>query len=168
MPTYKAQDEKARQTDKAVAAILEVERQERERKTAKLRALRLARGDDRPDLTSEASIQVQGARRSRATTRSPNMKLQAVRTTMRRIEFDTPVKVSLGKPRRSTLVRTTVEAARCLESESWPARDKPLSRIAAKALDAASRGHVTPAEAREAFADAALEAHVLVVGASKH
>jgi hypothetical protein len=49
MPTSRAQGEKARQTDKAAAAILKGERQAREEKTAKLRALRLARGDVRPD-----------------------------------------------------------------------------------------------------------------------
>jgi hypothetical protein len=48
MPTYKAQVEKARQTDETVAGILEMEREARKRKTAKLRALRLAKGDDRP------------------------------------------------------------------------------------------------------------------------
>lgn len=76
---------------------------------------------------------------------------------MRRIEFDTPVTIALGKPRGSKIVRTTVEATRWFQSESWPTRNKPFSRMAADALQAASSGHVTPAEAREAFADAALE-----------
>jgi hypothetical protein len=93
---------------------------------------------------------------------------RTVRTAMPRIEFDTPVKISLGTPRRSRVVRTTVEAARCLASGSWPTREKPLCRIAAKALDAARAGHLTPAEAREAFADAALEAHVLIPAEIRH
>jgi hypothetical protein len=87
---------------------------------------------------------------------------------MRRTEFDRPVRIRLGKPRRPRVVTTTIEAARCLESESWPTPHKPLTRIAAKALDAARAGHLTPAEAREAFADAALEAHVLVLGETRH
>jgi hypothetical protein len=89
-------------------------------------------------------------------------------TGMRRMEFDTPVTIALRKPQGPMVVRTIFEAADCLRSESWPTRDKPLTRIADKALDAARAGHLTPAEAREAFADAALEAHVLVPGQVRH
>jgi hypothetical protein len=87
---------------------------------------------------------------------------------MRRTEFDSPVKIAVGKPRLHRSVRTIAEAADCLRNESWPTRNKPFSRIAARALDAAKTGHVTPAEAREAFADAALEAHLLVLRQTKH
>jgi hypothetical protein len=87
---------------------------------------------------------------------------------MRRIEFDRPVRIAFGKPRRPKAVKTVVEASDCLKSESWPTRHKTLSRIAVKALDAARTGHLTPAEAREAFADAALEAHLLVPAEPKH
>jgi hypothetical protein len=87
---------------------------------------------------------------------------------MQRTKFDRPVRIALGKSRRPRIVRTIVEAAHCLRSESWPTRDKPASRIATKALEAATTGHLTAAEAREAFADAALEAHVLVPGETRH
>ena len=100
--------------------------------------------------------------------RSELGKPHPARTDMRRIKFDTPVRIALGKPRPPTVVRTVVEASACLMSENWPTRNKPLSRIAVKTLDAARSGHVTLAEAREAFADAALEAHVLVPPETKH
>ncbi|WP_412535130.1 DUF982 domain-containing protein [Mesorhizobium sp. BAC0120] len=87
---------------------------------------------------------------------------------MRHIEFDRPVKIALGKPRRARAIKTVIEASNCLKSPDWPTGHKPLSRIAAKQLDAARIGHLTPAEAREAFADAALEAHVLVPAGTKH
>ncbi len=80
---------------------------------------------------------------------------------MRRFEFDKPVKINFGRPRGSRTVSTVLEAANCLQSESWPARGGPCRGMAAKALDCVSTGHITPAEAREAFTDAALEAGVL-------
>lgn len=87
---------------------------------------------------------------------------------MQPTDFDTPVMIAFGNPRQRRQVKTIAEAANCLRSKSWPARDKPFSRIAASALDAARTGHVTPAEARNAFADAALEAHLLVSRQAKH
>lgn len=80
---------------------------------------------------------------------------------MRRIEFDKPVRVNFGRPRGSRTVSTVGEAVNCLQSENWPAKSGPCRGMAAKALDCVSAGHITPAEAREAFADAALEAGIL-------
>jgi hypothetical protein len=64
---------------------------------------------------------------------------------MQRIQFDRPVRIALGKSRRPRIVRTIVDAAHCLRSESWPTRDKPAPHIATKALEAATTGHITPA-----------------------
>jgi hypothetical protein len=38
-----------------------------------------------------------------------------------------------------------------------------MRKLAARALVGATEGHLTPAEARQAFIDAALEARILVV-----
>jgi hypothetical protein len=80
---------------------------------------------------------------------------------MRRIEFDKPVKINFGRPRRSRTVSSVREAVHCLKSENWPAKSGPCRRMATKALGGVSSGHITPAEAREAFTDAALEAGIL-------
>lgn len=80
---------------------------------------------------------------------------------MRRIEFDKPVRIDFGRPRRPRKVSTVREAVHCLKSENWPAKGGPCQRMAAKALNCVSTGHITPAEAREAFTDAALEAGIL-------
>ena len=80
---------------------------------------------------------------------------------MRRIEFDKPVRIDFGRPRRSRKISTVREAVQCLRSENWPAKGGPCQRMATKALNCVGTGHITPAEAREAFTDAALEAGVL-------
>ena len=87
---------------------------------------------------------------------------------MQRTDFDTPVMIAHGGPRQHRKVKTIAEAANCLRNESWPARHKPFSRIAERTLDAVRTGHVTLAEAREAFADAALEARLLVSRQTQH
>ncbi|MER8367406.1 DUF982 domain-containing protein [Mesorhizobium sp. M0306] len=81
---------------------------------------------------------------------------------MLRIEFDVPVCIYFGKPGRSRTVSSVFEAAYCLKSEKWPARNAPLSLIATAALDGAQIGQITAAEAREAFVNAAWEARILV------
>ncbi|RUM95846.1 DUF982 domain-containing protein [Pseudaminobacter arsenicus] len=48
-----------------------------------------------------------------------------------------------------------------MQSEKWPTRSGPFMQIAKDALYGAKSGHVTPAEARRAFADAAMEARTL-------
>ena len=83
---------------------------------------------------------------------------------MARIDFDQPVQIYFGKPGRSRTVSTVREAIYCLKSEEWLGRSTPMSRMAAAALNGARTGHLTPAEARRAFAEAALEAHILVPG----
>jgi hypothetical protein len=60
------------------------------------------------------------------------------------------------------LVHTVWEAVRCLASDKWPSRAGPMCEMADHALRGAVRGQVTAAEARQAFADAALEARILV------
>jgi hypothetical protein len=81
---------------------------------------------------------------------------------MARIDFDQPVRIYFGKPGRSRTVSTVFEALHCLKSEKWPGRSAPMFRMAMAALDEARAGHITPAEARRAFAEAAMEAHILV------
>lgn len=80
---------------------------------------------------------------------------------MRRIEFDKPVRIDFGKPRRPQTISTVLEAVHCLRSENWPDKGGLCLRMAATALNCVSTGHITPAEAREAFTDAALEAGIL-------
>jgi hypothetical protein len=87
---------------------------------------------------------------------------------MRRIEFDKPVRINFGRPRRSRTVSTVREAVQCLKSENWPDKGGLRQRMATKALSCAITGHITPAEAREAFTDAALEAGVLDVRETVH
>ncbi|MER8377851.1 DUF982 domain-containing protein [Mesorhizobium sp. M0142] len=83
---------------------------------------------------------------------------------MLRIEFDTPVCIYFGKPGRSRLVSSVFEALYCLKSEKWPARNAPLSLMAADLLNRARTGEITAAKARQAFVDAAWEANILVEG----
>lgn len=79
---------------------------------------------------------------------------------MRQVAFDQPVVVTLGaKFRRFADV---AEATGCLKDSSWPRRGGPFWDMAARAMNGADAGFVTAAEAREAFADAALEAGVPV------
>jgi hypothetical protein len=78
-------------------------------------------------------------------------------------EFE-PVRVSIGGAGKHRTVRNVSDAMSCLRSKKWPARDGPLTRIAARMMKVASSGEITPAEAREAFIDAALEARVLDIG----
>lgn len=87
---------------------------------------------------------------------------------MRRIEFDKPVMIDFGRPRRSQTVSTVLEAVHCLNSKNWPAKGGPSLRMATKALNSVSTGHITPAEAREAFTDAALEAGILDASETVH
>ncbi len=81
---------------------------------------------------------------------------------MRQIHFDRPVCISFGKAGKTRLVHTVWEAVRCLASDKWPSRAGPMCEMADHALRGAVRGQVTAAEARQAFADAALEARILV------
>lgn len=96
--------------------------------------------------------------------RGPNR----VKVSMRRIEFDVPVQIAFGEAGRSRVVRSVVEAVDCLKSEKWPTRRGPMTRMATKALEGAKIGQITAGEARQAFADAALEAHILMPGDKIH
>ena len=76
-----------------------------------------------------------------------------------RIAFDKAVNVHLGM--QSQVVKTLLDADGCLQSAKWPHRNGPMARMASKAIAAAKDGHLTPGEAREAFIDAAVAAHIL-------
>jgi hypothetical protein len=84
---------------------------------------------------------------------------------MKQISFQRPVRIGFGKPGKTRLVHTVWEALRCLANDKWPDRAGPMWEMADLALRGAVNGQVTVAEAREAFADAALEARILVAPA---
>ncbi|MER8578839.1 DUF982 domain-containing protein [Mesorhizobium sp. M1423] len=62
------------------------------------------------------------------------------------------------------MVSSVFEALYCLKSEKWPARNAPLSLMAADLMNRARTGEITAAKARQAFVDAAWEANILVEG----
>jgi hypothetical protein len=80
------------------------------------------------------------------------------------MRFNRPVKILFDKLGRMRNVKSVREAAECLRSDVWPDHSAPMRDMAARALLGATEGQVTAREAREAFADAALEARILVVG----
>ncbi|WP_353646689.1 DUF982 domain-containing protein [Mesorhizobium sp. WSM2239] len=84
---------------------------------------------------------------------------------MKQIRFDRPVRISFGKPGKTRLVHTVWVASECLANDKWPDHNGPMFQMADEALRGATQGHVTAEEARQAFADAALEARILVVTA---
>jgi hypothetical protein len=81
---------------------------------------------------------------------------------MRQIHFDRPVCIGFGKAGKTRLVHTVWEALKCLANDKWPDRAGPMWEMADSALRGAVHGQVTTEEARQAFADAALEARILV------
>jgi hypothetical protein len=81
---------------------------------------------------------------------------------MKQIHFDRPVCISFGKAGKTRLVHTVWEAAKCLANDKWPNRAGPMCEMANRALRGAVQGQVTAEEARQAFADAAIEARILV------
>jgi hypothetical protein len=87
---------------------------------------------------------------------------------MKRIDFDKPVLIYFGKPGRARAVSTVFEAIHCLRNEKWPAHNCFMTQKARLAMEAVRTGNMTPAEARRAFADAALDAHILVPGQNMH
>ena len=86
---------------------------------------------------------------------------------MEKSSFDQPVRIRLSKAGRWRTVTTVAEARVCLSSPDWPVRG-PASEVAAKAMQGASFGVITGAEAREAFEEAALHAHILDILESVH
>lgn len=97
----------------------------------------------------------------------PSLRIDVV-LVMRPVLFDQPVTIALGKPRKARSVRTVIEAISFLQSEGWPAKTGPFKEMAKDALDGARIGHVTPAEARQAFRDAAIEARVFLPSDTVH
>jgi hypothetical protein len=81
---------------------------------------------------------------------------------MANVLFPAPVAINFGEPGETVLIGSVHEAAECLLSSKWPRTDGPIYEMATRAIRGASEGVVTPLEARRAFADAALEARVMV------
>ncbi|WP_085984084.1 DUF982 domain-containing protein [Allomesorhizobium alhagi] len=80
---------------------------------------------------------------------------------MKQIRFDRPICISFGKAGKTRLVHTVWEATKCLANDKWPDRAGPMWEMAVGALRGAVQGQVSAEEARQAFADAALEARIL-------
>jgi hypothetical protein len=81
---------------------------------------------------------------------------------MKHIRFDRPVRVTFDKTGKTRLVHTVWEASGCLADGKWPDRSGPMCSMADRALRGAIHGHVSAEAARKAFADAAIEAYILV------
>jgi hypothetical protein len=81
---------------------------------------------------------------------------------MKQIRFDRPIRISFGKAGKTRLVHTVWEAMKCLSNDKWPNRTGPMCSMADRALRGAIHGHVSAEAARKAFADAAIEAYILV------
>lgn len=80
-----------------------------------------------------------------------------------KLQFNPPVPIAFGQPGRIRHVTSVPEATYCVMSESWPSKGGLMRKMAARALVGATEGHLTTAEARQAFIDAALEARIMVV-----
>jgi hypothetical protein len=82
---------------------------------------------------------------------------------MMNLQFSPPVPIAFGQSGQVRQVTSVPEATYCVLSDSWPSKGGLMRKLAARALVGATEGHLTPAEARQAFIDAALEARILVV-----
>jgi hypothetical protein len=76
--------------------------------------------------------------------------------------FEPPVGIYFGKMGQTRAVRSVQEAAECLINERWPSHSGEAFEGALLALIAASEGRKNAAQARDAFAEAAREAGILV------
>jgi hypothetical protein len=76
--------------------------------------------------------------------------------------FDPPVGIYFGKMGQARAVGSVQEAAECLINERWPSHSGEAFEGALLTLIAASEGRKNTAQAREAFAEAAREAGILV------
>jgi hypothetical protein len=79
---------------------------------------------------------------------------------IRRPWFHPQVTILLGRDRRN--VNSLEQAAETLMSDLWPVHGRMCERAAVKLIQALE-GEATPAEARQAFRDAAEEAGILIV-----
>jgi hypothetical protein len=74
--------------------------------------------------------------------------------------FYPPVSIEFGGAGEIRRVTSLQEAAEFLTSGNWP-DSGPICQKAANALLGAMQGHVKPSVARQAFVEAAIEAHLL-------
>lgn len=81
---------------------------------------------------------------------------------MARIIFEPPVGIYFGKVGRIRIVNSLQDAAECLMSERWPGLRGAAFEKAILTLIAASEGCINADQARQAFANAAAEAGILV------
>jgi hypothetical protein len=81
---------------------------------------------------------------------------------MKRIVFEPPVGIYVGKLGRVRTINSLHDAADCLMSETWPSHRGAAFEEAILTLIAASEGCVDAARARQAFSRAAAEAGILV------
>jgi hypothetical protein len=76
--------------------------------------------------------------------------------------FYPPVSIEFGGAGEIRRVTSLQEATEFLMSDDWPGSG-PKSKKAANTLLSAMQGHVKPDVAREAFVEAAIEAHLVAV-----
>jgi Protein of unknown function (DUF982) len=81
---------------------------------------------------------------------------------MANLAIEPPVGVYFGKMGRIRVVSSSREAAECLMSERWPSHTGEAIEVAILTLIAVSEGRKDAAQARQAFAEAAREAGILV------
>ncbi|CDZ29579.1 DUF982 domain-containing protein [Neorhizobium galegae] len=75
--------------------------------------------------------------------------------------WNKPVVISIGEPLAETAIETTQAAAWAM-IEDWPVEDGTALDRALEACAAVDAGKRKPEEARKAFVEAAMEAHILI------
>ncbi|MCQ1570678.1 DUF982 domain-containing protein [Neorhizobium galegae] len=75
--------------------------------------------------------------------------------------WNKPVVVSIGEPPAETTIETTQAAAWAM-IEDWPVEDGTALDRALEVCAAVDAGKRNPEEARKAFVEAAMEAHILI------
>ena len=75
--------------------------------------------------------------------------------------WKTPVTILIGEPLTETTIETTQGAAWAM-IEDWPTEDGAALDRALEICAAVDAGKRKPEEARKAFVDAAIEAHILI------
>ncbi|MBP2557389.1 hypothetical protein J2T08_004587 [Neorhizobium galegae] len=75
--------------------------------------------------------------------------------------WNKPVVISIGEPPAETVIETTQAAAWAM-IEDWPAEDGTALDRALDIFAAVDAGKRKPEEARKAFVEAAMEAHILI------
>ncbi|CAN7494193.1 MULTISPECIES: DUF982 domain-containing protein [Neorhizobium] len=75
--------------------------------------------------------------------------------------WNKPVVISIGEPPAETAIETTQAAAWAM-IEDWPVEDGTALDRALEVCAAVDAGKRKPEEARKAFVEAAMEAHILI------